>query len=324
MASLNQKLLKLSFLKNSIKIAYLIVFLFSGNVFGQCLSSVNPVGGTNNLLVLEKNSLRIISFYKYGQGTKYYEESSVSDFDLINKAFYNYLSVSVGYGLTWKTSLELETGYFFNKTQLYNLEPSYRLSGKGLSNFVLLLKQSLYSDPFKRIYITGAAGAKIPSSRSLQWDKNVKLPVEVQPTIGAFGAVFTSSFVKENSGTGMRYFLTNRVETNGKNKEDYKLGTSVYTSLYVSRHLRAPLFKDNWTAIIQLRNEIRTFDKINGVKKGSSGSTLFFLAPQINYVYKEEWYISAMVDFPVYQNFNGTQLGAGTGLTFILSRTFQL
>ncbi|MFW5773333.1 MAG: hypothetical protein ACOCWD_01505 [Tangfeifania sp.] len=301
-----------------------ITILFPAFVHAQCLSSVNPVGGTNNLLVLEKNSLRIISFYKYGRGNQYYEGNSVSDFDLIDKAFYNYLSASVGYGLSWKTSLELETGYFFNKTQHYNLDTDYQLSGSGFSNFVLLLKHSLYSNPLKRIYITGAAGAKIPSSRTLQWDNNVKLPAEVQPTLGAFGAVFTSSFVKENSETSMRYFLTNRFETNAANAENYKQGTSVYTSLYISRHLKARWLKDNWTAIIQLRNEIRGTDQIDGRDKESSGSTLFFVAPQLNYVFKDNLYLSAMLDIPVYQYFNGTQLGAGTGVTFILSRTLRL
>ena len=301
-----------------------VLLIISVALKAQCLSSVNPVGGTNNLLVLEKNSFRIISFYKYGQGNQYYEGNSASDFNLIDRAFYNYLSASIGYGLSWKTTLELETGYFFNKTQIYNLENDYRLSGNGLSNFNLLLKHSLYSNPFKRIYITGAAGAKIPSSRNLKWDNNVKLPVEVQPTIGSFGAVFTSAFVKENSGTGMRYFLTNRVEINAPNKEDYKLGTSVYTSFYISRHLKASWLNDNWTAIIQLRNEIRGTDKIDGKEKKSSGSNLFFIAPQLNYVLKDNWYLSAMIDIPLYQKFNGTQLGAASGLTFIVSRTFRL
>lgn len=293
-------------------------------IYAQCLSSVNPVGGTNNLLVLEKNSLRIISFYKYGQGNQYYEGNSVSDFNLIDKAFYNYLSASVGYGLSWKTTLELEAGYFFNKTQIYNLDSGYRLKGQGLSNLVALIKHSIYSDPFKRVYITGAAGAKIPFSRSLQWDNNVKLPVEVQPTLGAYGGVFSASAVKENSGTGMRYFLTNRTEINTSNKDDYRPGTSVYTSFYISRHLKAPWLKDNWTAIVQIRNEIRTPDKINEITKESSGSTLFFVAPQLNYVLKNNWYLSAMVDIPVYQNFKGTQLGANPGITFIVSRTLRL
>lgn len=301
-----------------------IMILFPAIIHAQCLSSVNPVGGTNNLLVLEKNSLRLISFYKYGQGNQYYEGNSVSDFNLIDKAFYNYLSASVGYGLSWKTTLELEAGYFFNKTQIYNLEPGYRLKGQGLSNLIALIKHSIYSDPFKRVYITGAAGVKIPFSRSLQWDNNVKLPVEVQPTLGSYGGIFSTSFVKEDSGTGMRYFLTNRTEINTSNKDDYRPGTSVYTSFYISRHLKAPWLKDNWTAIVQIRNEIRTPDKINEITKESSGSTLFFVAPQLNYVLKNNWYLSAMVDIPVYQNFKGTQLGANPGITFIVSRTLRL
>jgi len=307
--------------RNRIFIILLIVIL-PFLLKAQCLSSVNPVGGTNNLLVLENNTLRVISFYKYGQGNKYYEGSQLSDFDLISNAYYNYLSTTIGYGLTGKLTLEMETGYFFNKTQNYNLDPAYSLTGKGLSNTVLIVKHSIYTNNVNRFYVTGSAGAKIPLSRNMQWSKNVKLPVEVQPTIGAYGAVFGASFVKEYSATGLRYFLTSRFETNAPNKEDYKLGSSLYTSLYVSKHLMA--IKGDWTAIMQVRNEIRGTDRIAGDKKESSGSNIFFLAPQINYVLKEGWYISAMVDIPVYQYFNGTQLGASTGFTVILSKTFSL
>lgn len=318
-----QKQSILLFLKNRI-ITILLLLLFSGEISSQCLSSVNPVGGTNNLLVLEKNSLRIISFYKYGQGTQYFENNQHSDFDLISKAYYNYLSTVFGYGVTNKFSLELETGYFFNKTQIYDLDPQYKLTGKGLSNIVLMGKHSLFADPVNRIYITGAAGVKIPFSRNPQLVNNVEIPVEVQPTIGVYGLVFNASFVKENSGSGMRYFLISRMETNGSNKNKYRLGNSFFNSIYISKHLMFPWLKGDWTTILQVRNEIRTFDKIDNIKKESSGSTLFFIAPQINYVHKEEWYLSAMLDIPIYQNFNGTQLGAGTGITFILSRTFRL
>jgi hypothetical protein len=290
----------------------------------QCLSSVNPVGGTNNLLVLEKNTLRVISFYKYGQGNRYFEGASPSDFVYIKDASYNYLSATVGYGLTQKLTLEMETGYFFNKTQNY-ISPLNSHTGKGLSNMVFLVKHSIYTNPFKRIFITGSGGAKIPFSRDYQLTPdNVELPVEVQPTMGAYGVVFTASFVKESSGTGMRYFFTNRVEVNAPNKYDYKLGTSVYNSFYISSHLKYPWLKDNWTAILQLRNEIRTPDKMAGRVKEASGSNLLFVAPQLNYVLKDDWYLSAMVDIPVYQNFNGKQLGAGTGFTFIVSKTFWL
>ena len=305
--------------------AILLTFLlFSTSGFGQCLSSVNPVGGTNNLLVLEKKSLRVISFYKYGGGNQYFEGTSQSDFDLISKAYYNYLSTTVGYGVTRKFTLEMETGYFFNKTQVYDLTPQYRLTGTGLSNVVVMGKHSIFSEPVKRIYITGAAGAKIPWNRDPQFVNNVQLPVEVQPTIGAYGAILGASFVKENSINGMRYFFISRMETNAPNINDYKLGNAWFNSLYISKHLMFPWLKGDWTTIMQLRNEIRESDRIDDRTKESSGSVLVFISPQLNYVWKDMWYISGMIDIPVYQNFNGTQLGAGPGFTFILSRTFRL
>ncbi len=292
-------------------------------LWAQCLSSVNPVGGTDNLLVLDKSSIRVISFYKYGQSNSYFEGSSLSDYRYIEKADYNFLSVILGYGLSTKTTLEFEAGYFLNKRYSY-VGSSHPHTGRGLSNLVCLVKSSLYSDHVNRFYITGAVGPKIPFSRNYRYANNIQLPVEVQPTIGAYGAVISSSFVKEVSATGTRYFLTNRLEMNGTNKNSYKLGTSIYNSFYISKHLMFSWLKGDWTAIVQLRNELRASDKLNNKIKASSGSTLFFISPQINYVLKGDWYISGMYDLPVYQKFKGTQLGAGTGFTFIISKTFML
>jgi len=298
--------------------------VFQQETAAQCLSSVNPVGGTDNLLVFKKESWRAISFYRFGQGSRYYEGSHLSGFNLIDRAWYNYLSLILGYGLTDRLTFELETGYFLNKTQVYNLEPEYRLTGRGLSNFVFLAKHGLYANRDKRVYINGGLGVKIPSARDLQYADNVKLPVEVQPTLGSFGAVATFSLVKEDSFHGVRWFLTSRAETHLPNRDNYLPGTLVFSSAYLSKHLMFPWLKGDWTAILQLKNEIRTFDKIDGLRKNASGSTLFFLVPQVNYVLLEKWYLSVLVDFPVFQYFNGTQLGAGTGFAFVVSRVLTL
>jgi len=300
-----------------------LLFIFIGKVEAQCLSSVNPVGGTDNLLVLKKNAFRVISFYKNGRGSHYFEGSQRADFNLISKAHYNYFSTILGFGVTEKLTLEMESGYFINKTQKYDVGEGYRLTGSGFSNFIALAKQSLFTDPSKRFFLTAALGAKIPSTRNLQYVNHVKLPVEVQPTLGSYGAVFSFSLVKEDSFHGLRYFLTSRAETHLPNKENYQPGTVVFSSAYVSKHLMYPWLKGDWTAIFQLKNEIRTYDRMNKHRKESSGSLLFFAVPQINYVLSKKWYLSAMVDIPVYQYFNGTQLGAGTGWTLVLSRVFE-
>ena len=51
----------------------------------------------------------------------------------------------------------------------------------------------------------------------------------------------------------------------------------------------------------------------------------FECAPsQINYVIKEKWNISLMLDLPLYQNFRGTQLASNYGLSLNFARDFNL
>jgi len=298
--------------------------MYFDHAAAQCLSSVNPVGGSNNLLVLEKHSLRVISFYRYNYGNQYYEGDKRSDFDLISSANYNYAGSIIGYGLIDKVTLESEFGYFFNKTQNYNLDPAYTLRGNGFSNAILSVKYSLLKDNSKRLFISSSLGAKIPFSTKPISRDGVELPVEVQPTIGAFGIVIQLFLVKEKPVTGVRYFITSRAELNSGNNQEYKLGTSVFTSLFFSKHLMFSWLKGDWTTILQIRNETRQRDKTAAGWKESSGSSIFYFSPQINHFINEKWNVSVMVDLPLYQHFNGTQLATKYGISLYFARDFKL
>ena len=293
-------------------------------MYAQCLSAVNPAGGTSNLLSLEKHSLRFMLFYKYGYGNQYYNGYKLSDFDVISEAHYSYLGNIIGYGISDKLTTEAELGYFFNKTQEYNLEPHYTLSGNGLSSAVVSVKYQFYTNHIKRIYYSASSGILFPFSRNMQVVNGVVLPIELQTVSGAYGLVLQSFFVKENSERGIRYFMTNRLECYFQGKQDYLPGTAVFSSVFLSKHLMYNRLKGDWTIILQLRNETRAHDKNEGQTKESSGGTLFFIVPQINYVLLEKWYLSAMVDVPVWQYYNGTQMGTRLGLTFSLSRAVKL
>ncbi len=294
------------------------------NLSSQCLSSVNPVGGSHNLLVLEKNSLRIISFYRYNYGDQYFEGDDRSDFNLIKSANYNYAGSILGYGLSDKATLETEFGYFFNKTQKYNLDPEYSLRGNGFSNANISIKYGLLKDHSKRFFISSSLGVKFPFSTKPVIRGGVELPVEVQPTIGALGMIFQMFVVKEQPATGVRYFLTGRFESNARNRQDYKLGSSVFTSVFFSKHLMFSWLKGDWTAILQVRNETRRQDKSESGWIESSGSTIFYVSPQINHFINEKWNVSLMLDLPVYQYFNGTQLATKYGVSLNFSRDFNL
>ncbi len=304
-------------------ITILIFIFFSKLAYSQCLSSANPIGGTNNLLVLEKKTFRFISFHRFNYGDQHYEENKRSDFDLIKSANYNYLGTILGFGISDKFTIETETGYFINKTQIYNVTPAYQLRGYGFSNIIISAKYGFLADHFKRLYYSANAGIKIPSSTKPKSSKGVELPVEVQPTIGSYGMVIQSFLVKENSGKGLRFFLTNRFESNLPNKKEFQLGTSVFTSVFISKHLMYSWIKSDWTVILQMRNEIRFKDKRENKLIESSGGVLFILSPQINYSLKEKWNISLLADMPVYQYLYGIQLVTKFGITIGLTRDFE-
>jgi hypothetical protein len=306
-----------------IPVALFVTALLTGRMSAQCLSSVNPVGGTNNLLVLEQQSLRIITFFRYNYGDRYYEGSSLSDFNLISSARYSYAGMILGYGLTGNITLESELGYFFNKSQIYNLDPPYTLSGMGFSSAVLSVKYGILKDYSRRFFISSSLGAKIPFTTRPQSRGGVELPVELQPTTGAFGLVWQGFMVKEQPVSGSRYFLTARIEANASNRQGYRQGTSTFLSLFYSKHLMFSWLKGDWTAIVQIRNEFRGSDRIADGWKESTGSCIFYLSPQVNYFLREKWNISLTGDIPLWQHFTGTQLATRYGISLNVARDFN-
>ena len=192
----------------------ILAFSLLDDLQAQCFSSLNPVGGVSNLLVLEKNTLRFIASYHYGLSNEYFEGHEKSDYSLIKRADYNYSGIIIAYGVFNKITVEAETGYFINKT--YKFENSTK-SGYGLNNIIVSPKFSLITNHDKRFFISGSTGLKIPFGRELQKVDYVEVPHELQPSTHALGYVLQAFIVKENSFRGLRYFLVTRGEYNYKN-----------------------------------------------------------------------------------------------------------
>jgi hypothetical protein len=295
----------------------LILFLLiSVESNAQCFSSPgNPIGGNANLGNVEHKLLRFGVFYKYAFSDKYLEGDQNTDFIYYDKANFNYVGSVIAYGLTKKLTVEAESGYFINKTVYYDKKlpyelPEYSKNGFGLSNAMLSVKYGIYNNNEKRIRYSASLGAKAPFSRKMMSKNDVVLPVDVQPSTGSYGIVAQSYLLKENSLKAMRYFMINRYEVNFVNNENYRYGNVLYTSLFISKHLhfRQQWISENWTAILQLRNECRSRNYYNHTKVKGSGSILFYLSPQLNYTIKEKYNISVLTDIPLYQYYNDIQL----------------
>jgi len=296
----------------------------------QCFASPgNPIAGSSNLGVLDKGITRAISFYQYSLLDKYMQGSSVIEYDVpsaISHANYNYTGISIGYGLTGKFTMELEAGYFINKTQIYKNPNFPKERGYGFSNLVLSGKYNIYRNWHKNIEFSVAAGAKIPSRTKPLTVDGVPLSIDVQPSTGNLGAVFQSFFVKEFDKQSARIILINRFETNfTESQNGYMFGDAFTNSLFISKHLAnrwTELTKDI-TIIAQLRHEFVKPYMLNGnIEDHRSGYNSLYISPQINYNLNMVWNFSLIYDIPLYQYYNGTQLAHSKAISFSISRDF--
>jgi hypothetical protein len=313
-------------------ILLMIGLLFPQQTDAQCFGSPgNPAAGTSNLGVLQKKVLRVSLFHKYSYSDTYFTGNKKSDEYLYENANFNFAGNIIAYGLFDQLTLEAETGYFINKTLNYRKDiqlPLYTQKGYGFNHTVLSFKFLLADDEKSPVKWSAAAGAKIPLRANPQQYKNSVLPIDAQPSNMAAGAVLQSFLLRENSLRGLRYFMINRYEYNLKNSQDYKWGQAFFSSLFISKrlHFKQQWLTENWTAILQLRHEMKThnynYKRIDHPKVDASGSHLVFFTPQLNYTANTVWNISLLIDIPVFQYYNGTQIGSRFACGLTITRDF--
>ncbi len=292
----------------------------------QCFSSSgNPVGGSQNMGTLDKGVLSCIGFYRSSFSDRYFKGSQESSVDILKNANYNYTGTLLAYGLIQGVTLEMEAGYFLNKTKNYKIPAGYGLRGFGLANALISSKIQIFNNIERSFGWSASAGLKIPFSREMQSIDDVRLPFDLQASTGAFGVAVQSYLMKQNSFTGMRYFVFNRMDINGTSKDGYHYGPSFVNAVFVSKHLiRTSGWPVSITLIFQIRNEIYQQNELWSEPEISSGSVKLFASPQVNLSFHETWNLSILADLPLYQYYNHIQLANRLALGLSLSRSFQL
>lgn len=327
-------------MKRTIAILFFAILPFIG--YGQCFTSPgNPIGGNVNMGVLKKSWLRFSSFYKHSYSSRYffgddlYTNSKGKTFD---KARFDYVGGFLGYGISKKLTLEAEFGYFIDKIRYFqNPEVGY-----GFSNAIITGKYNVYSNLINRFEITLGLGGKIPLRQQAQINNNIVLAPEAQSSGGAYGMVGQAYIIKEYAFTATRIFLIAQYEYNYPSIPDfyelkkYEFGNALTTSLFVTKHLHMPpaleWLSNNWTAIFQLRNEIKGKNKIMSKdvefpewkEVPNSGSFTIFASPQINYTLNQVWNFSFTFDIPVYQHYNKKQMAIDYAFNLNISKDINL
>ncbi len=311
-------------------ILFLLLFVFASNkdLNAQCFASPgNPIAGSANVGILQPRITRAVAFYRYSFSNQYYRGSKPDAYNYpaaVSNANYNYVGFNVGRGITKKFTLELEAGYFINKTQRYRNFDEYS-RGFGFSNAVLSGKFNIFKNVVKKTELSVSAGAKVPFTTKPQIVDGITLDIDLQPSTGNYGTILQGLYVKEFEGPSIRFIAIGRYERNfNENKQGYRFGDAFITSVFISKHLanrHTELTKD-LTVILQFRHEYRFRNLRHGNEVKASGSNIVFIAPQINYNYNMVWNFSLIYDRPIYRYYNETQLGTLHSIAFSITRDF--
>jgi len=300
---------------------FLIIFIFIslGSAFGQCCSTGSPVGASVYVGVLNKNTLRIITYYRYSFSDTYYEsDHKAGDPTQLKSASYNFAGLALAYGITKRLTVEADWGYFFNKTQVFNAI-DYQEKGYGFSNGGVTFKYGVFVKPVQQIEVTVGAGIRYPFTTKPMVVDGVQLSRDVQPSTNAFAATGLLFFNKGFPAITLRLFTINRYDYNFAGSQDYKYGNILMNSIFVSKKIVKYFF-----GILQLRSEWKTNDKDNSKNVVNSGYYLLTFSPQLSYSIVGKWNVTFVYDIPVYKNYNGKQMTPKYSMALSLTRDFDL
>ena len=298
-------------------------FFFFFLVFGQCCSMGSPGSGQEGMIILPKNNLRVYSFYKHGYNETYFRQNiRLVNYGAFSHSSYDFAGLQVGYGITNRLTIEHEMGYFFDKQIRYHdpeLDALTR-SGYGMSNGLLSLHYALWTSRTSASELAISGGVKYPFSTDPLYVKGVQMPVELQPSTGAWGFVGRAVYSMPLGQTGYMLFFQHRFETNSRNSYNYKYGSAHQTSVSFG----IPLLS-NAMATLQVRNEYRTSDITpTAARLASEGNNLVYFTPTIGYLLPGEINLAVFADIPVYKYYFGEQLSHQFAAGVSITRNFSL
>ncbi len=289
----------------TIRILYITVILLivfkSELLFSQCsciggasVGSLTPVSGTSNIGILKEGNIRALAFYSFSNGDKYYSGNTAIDSGTVKEFNSSYSGILIGYGLFDSFTLDLELGYFLNKSQDFG---EYTLSGAGFSHLTIYEKYNIFNSRAKEWEWTVGLGEKIPINNNSQ-----NLPQNIQSSTGAFGLILLSYLHKGYRESGLHLILVNRAEFNTENGSNYLYGNSFTNSFFITKSIF-----DKLVGMLEIRSELKLKDKRYDEKVDDSGWNNITLSPQINYSF-DKFDFSFFFDLPVYKYYNGQQL----------------
>lgn len=327
------------FIKIKLIIAFVFFICVQNAVLAQCCAAGggSPIAGGTSQGVLQEKQFEINANLQYLHSTQFYTKDT-KDTNFFDSYSSSYTYTRLAYGLSEKLTLSVEAGYWMNKKEvkLNNIET---LKSSGIGDLIVFPRYDVlnYTKNGIKTELTLGMGYKIPlgkyndSIEKTEPFSGVKYkeakPLTLQPSSGSHDFIFYAFFYKGFLSSDLSLFANAVYIKKGWNPLGEKIGDYARVGLFANKRLIDNLsltmqVSAEWIDIMKINNDISMF-VFSSYDPKATGSTKIFVTPQLSYAFKCNLTLYSLLDYPIYQYVNKTQIGSQWQATVGLSYKFK-
>lgn len=290
--------------------------------------SGSPIAGGTSQGVLAEHQAEVSMNFQYINSNKFLSgaEPAQNFLDNFNS---KYLYTRLAYGVTRNFTMSVESGYFFNKTQI-GLNHRDEITSSGFGDLIIFPRYTVYTHNTTHVRdeVTLGLGLKMPIGKYLDstvvyTDQSGKqfftpMPPAVMPTTGSNDFIFYGFAYRGYPEKKFRVFANALYMKKGWNRLGQRFGDYAGIGIYAGR-----TFLQNLGVIIGVKGE--WIDKmmydpkidmlaLYNIDVNSTGGKRILFVPQVSYSIKT-LSVFLMSEIPVYQYVNGTGIASQYLLT---------
>ena len=291
--------------------------------------SGSPIAGGASQGVLFDRQAEIGASFQHIQTHSFFtgDQKSTRLFDHYKS---DYVYLRLAYGVTQKLTMSVETGYFFNKTQV-GLNHSDTMRSSGIGDLIFFPRYNVYTKNTEktRNEITIGLGYKIPLGKyndsSLIYTNPLTghktyttSPPTIQPTNGSQDIIFYGFLFRGYPSSQFRIFANVLYIKKGWNPLGQKFGDYSSVGLFASKTLFRKVgitlqLKAEKTGRMKYDKNVDMLALYN-IDVSSTGNKKLAFVPQLSYS-KKNLSVYVLSDIPLYQYVYGTQVGSALQVT---------
>ncbi|MFH1686318.1 MAG: transporter [bacterium] len=309
--------------------AALVAFAFVGGadspLAGNCCAPAVPQQGVTGETAVLPHSLDIGLHYEYLRSRGYYDGGSQVSDQIDRKTDFKRATLTIGYGLSRRLSITAIVPYVWKENSRYKTAAGLErliYESDGIGDLTGLVRFSAIRRDFISFReLSFAIGLKCPTGSVDEESDLGPLPRDVQPGTGTWDGLASFSFYQGYEPVDVFVSATYVMTTTYTDDRDRTSRFGNQFSLLTTANFH---LNDRLDLSAALSGSIRGRDLDDNEEVDNTGRSQLWLVPGFQYAIFKALRVQAFFEYPIYQHFNGVQLGSDYNLRLSLAYSIPL